>query len=225
MGQANQAETGGLTMPHDPTSAPPSDEELACRAQQGCAAAFEQLARRFQVPLLHFLGRRTATAADAEDLAQDTFVRAYQRLGQYRAPLRFSTWLFTIAHRLSINRRRQRQPAANPEALESAAAAVPQPGQEMAEQESRRRLWDAAQAVLTEDQVTALWLYYVEEMSVQQIAQVLDRTRIGVKAMMFRARRRLSASLPNPELEAPAKGCVQPNPKNSCQNSMRASHV
>jgi hypothetical protein len=73
--------------------------------------------------------------------------------------------------------------------------------------------------------VTALWLYYVEEMSVQQIAQVLDRTRIGVKAMMFRARRRLSASVPNPEMESPAKDPARPNPKNSCQNSMRASHV
>ena len=80
-------------MQRETTAVPPGDEELARRAQLGCTDSFEELVRRFQVPLLRFLGRRTS-AVDAEDLLQDTFVRAYQNLQRYRSAWRFRTWLF-----------------------------------------------------------------------------------------------------------------------------------
>ena len=61
-----------------------SDEDLALRAQQGCADAFEELVRRYQVPLVRFL-RRLGNGAEAEDLTQDTFVRAYENMHRYRS--------------------------------------------------------------------------------------------------------------------------------------------
>ena len=62
-------------MPQIPPTLSPSDEQLAWRAQRGCADSFDQLMRRFQAPVLHFLQHRGA-AAEAEDLLQETFVRA-----------------------------------------------------------------------------------------------------------------------------------------------------
>ena len=88
------------------TEAPTSDDELARRAQQGCEASFESLLRRFQTPVLHFL-RRQGASADAEDLTQETFLRAYENLHRYDRRWAFSTWLFTIARRTSINHRRR----------------------------------------------------------------------------------------------------------------------
>src|SRR5271154_736125 len=85
------------------------DGELARRAQAGCAASFEQLVRRFQVPLVQFLAGRTRCRADAEDLTQETLVRAYRSLQRYSSEWPFRTWLFTIAHRLSINLARRRR--------------------------------------------------------------------------------------------------------------------
>ena len=94
----------------------PSNEDLAARAQQGCLPSFEELLRRFQVPLLHFL-RRVGPEYDAEDVLQETFLRAYSRLSHFRPQWRFSTWLFTIARRTSINYHRRASPATNHDML------------------------------------------------------------------------------------------------------------
>jgi RNA polymerase sigma-70 factor (ECF subfamily) len=185
-----QAEVSGPTVPIGSTALPSSDEELARRAQGGCSDSFEELVRRFQVPLLQFL-RRWTSHENAEDLVQDTFVRAYQNLQRYRPSRRFATWLFTIARRLSINQQRRRRPRANGEALEMIGDETLEPGQLAAERESRQHLWTRAAEVLTEPQMTATWLYYAEEMSVEQIARVLGRSQVAAKVTLFRARKRL----------------------------------
>jgi RNA polymerase sigma-70 factor, ECF subfamily len=177
-------------MSRHPAIAPTSDEELACRAQGGCAASFEQLLRRFQAPLLQFL-RHRGLGADAEDLTQETFLRAYQNLHRYSRRWAFSAWLFTIARRTSINHCRRTRPATNASAVDAAAAAGANPLDGLVAEESRRRLWDLAAGVLPEEQTTALWLYYVEDMPLRGIALVLGRSRASVKIMLFRARRKL----------------------------------
>ncbi len=193
-------------MPPDAMAAPLSDEELARQAQGGCSASFEELVRRFQVPLLQFL-RRWATQEDAEDLVQDTLVRAYENLHRYRASWRFATWLFTIARRLSMNQQRRRRPRADGAALEAIEDGRPPPGQLVADEESRQYLWSLAAEVLSEPQMTATWLYYVEEMPVRQIARVLGRSRVAAKATLFRARKRLLSILQEPEPNNAATVC------------------
>lgn len=173
-----------------------SDERLAALAQAGSAASFEQLVRRLQVPLVHFLLRRTRCLADAEDLAQDAFVRVYRSLASYSSKWRFRTWLFTIAHRLAINlsHRRRRAGPASP-ALDDLASSAAEVCDMVAVEESRRSLWNTASTVLAADEVSALWLHYVEELSTAEVAQVLGRSRVAVKTMLFRARKRLEPHL------------------------------
>lgn len=200
-------------MPRKQTTVRESDEDLARRAQQGCSASFEELVRRFQVPLLRFLRQRT-NDEDAEDLVQDTFVRAYQQLHRYRTSWRFSTWVFTIARRLGINQQRRRRPAADTETIESVPADTPPPSQLAAEKDDRRHLWDVAAERLSEPQLTTVWLYYVEEMPVKEIARVQGRSRVSVKTMLFRARAKLLPALQDREPNGPAKG-RNPRTKNS----------
>ena len=167
-----------------------SNEELACRAQQGCTASVEQLLRRFQTPVLHFLRHRGLTA-DAEDLVQETFLRAYKNLHRYNPRWKFSAWLFTIARRTSINYYRRARPTANDAAISETAASDPEPTDALVAAEDRRRLWDLAAEVLSEEQRTALWLHYVEDMPLGGIGLVLGRSRASVKVLLFRARRKL----------------------------------
>ena len=168
----------------------PSDELLAERARAGCAASFELLMRRHQVPVLHFL-RHRALAADAEDLAQETFLRAYENLDRYRPAWSFATWLFTIARRVSINHYRRARPTADSPSMEQLEDHGPEPMEKMAEEEDRRGLWSKAAEVLSESQMTAVWLYYVEDLPVKQIARVLEVSQPAVKTLLFRARKKL----------------------------------
>ena len=168
----------------------PSDEELARRAGEGCAASFEQLVRRFQVPLLHFL-RRQGAGGDAEDLLQETFLRAYVNLHRYRPRWRVATWLFTIARRVAINHHRRNRPETVEASWETSVANVDEPYQVLIEEETRQRLWHLAAQLLSADEWTALWLFYVEEMPAREIALVLGRSWVGVKTMLFRSRKRL----------------------------------
>jgi RNA polymerase sigma-70 factor (ECF subfamily) len=182
-------------MSSDLAAMPPSDQQLAREAQQGSVVGFEELVRRYQVPLLHFLRNRTCSTAEAEDLVQDTLVRAYENLHRYRPTYRFSTWLFTIAHRISLNERRKRRLASAPGGVESVPAPGAEPEAVAIEKEQRAQLWDQAATILSQSQVTALWLYYAEEMSVAEIAEVLERSRVATKTMLFRARRKLKTVL------------------------------
>lgn len=167
-----------------------SDEELACRAREGCVASFEQLLRRFQTPVLQFLRRRGLTL-DAEDLVQETFLRAFQNLHRYDSRWAFSAWLFTIARRIGINQQRRVRPTVDVATVTPPPASAPEPLDTMVVAEQRGRIWDLAASVLTEEQLTAMWLHYVEDMPLSDITLVLGRTRASLKIMMFRARRKL----------------------------------
>lgn len=167
-----------------------SDEELACRAQKGCVDSLDQLFRRYQPPVLHFL-RHRGFSLDAEDLTQETFLRVCENLPQYNRRWPFSTWLFTIARRTSLNHRRRLRPVADAEATEAACSSSPTPLENMVADENRRRIWDRAAEVLSEEQTTALWLHYVEHMPARQIGRVLNRPWPAVNVMLFRARKKL----------------------------------
>ena len=174
---------------------PLSEEQLAVLAQGGCEPSFEQLVRRVQVPLVQFLIGRTRCRADAEDLAQESLVRAYRALGRYQPRCRFRTWLFTIAHRLSLNHRRsdhRSEAILEPDSVHSLAADAADMA--MAD-EWRKSVWRLAAELLDADQTASLWLHYVEELSTEEIGRILGRSRAAVKTMLFRARKKLMPAL------------------------------
>jgi RNA polymerase sigma factor (sigma-70 family) len=181
-----------------------SNEELARQAQQGCRASFSELVARFQVPLLHFLQQRTPSWQDAEDITQEVFVRAFRSLAQYRSNWRFSTWIYTIAHRLSINARRRKRPTADSRALETVTIFKPAPEEEVADADASGQLWRTAAAVLTTRQLTALWLFYIEEMPLAEIAVVVGKSPTAAKGLLFRARRKMAEVLALPQEDGPA---------------------
>jgi RNA polymerase sigma-70 factor (ECF subfamily) len=181
-----------------------SDEDLARRSQQGCRDSFAELVGRFGVRLLKFLRRQTNNLQDAEDLVQDTFVRAYANIGTYQSTYKFSTWLFTIARHLAcsrLHRQRRHSPFGEPK------ASLPEPPEELERRQMSQSLWDTA-AILTSNQHQALWLKYAEDMPIKQIAKVMGKSQVGVKVTLCRARMRLAEKLQN----MAAKEVLSPNP-------------
>ncbi|MGE5610510.1 MAG: RNA polymerase sigma factor [Bacillota bacterium] len=168
-----------------------TDEELACRARAGSSSCFEELVRRFQVPLLRFLMRHLPRRCDAEDVLQESFVRAYQNLHQYQESRPFRPWLFTISYRLAISHSRKTPIRETADSISELPEPAELPLQHLSREEERTQLWQVARDVLSAEQYSAVWLYYVEEMKTGEIAQVLGRSWVAIKTMLHRSRKRL----------------------------------
>jgi len=175
-----------------------SSEELAWRSKEGCRASFGQLVERYSPGLLYFLSRRASSIQDAEDLVQDTFVRAFENIHRYRNTWKFSTWLFTIATRLAASHYRRKQTAGE---FSKAGSNEPMcPSTILLRREQRLSLW--AQAMeLSENQYQVLWLKYAEGMSVKEIAKVMGKSQISVKVLLYRARAGLAQRLQDKVVE------------------------
>ena len=127
---------------------------------------------------------------------QETFLRAYVNLHRYRRRHRAAAWLFTIARRLSINHYHRVAASLathlrDETAMESLTSAGSAPDELAAAAEDRRHLWQLAAGILSEEEMTALWLYYVEDLSAREIGVVLERSWLAVKSLLSRARKKL----------------------------------
>ena len=178
----------------------PAEQELINRARNGSVDAFEQLVLHYQDRLYRFLLARTANPSDAEDALQEAFVSAFKYLSSYQSRFRFSTWLFTIALR-QLSRQR-RQPSEPMDLIDSLACGQAGPEQLGIDKEHRSSLWHTARTCLNGAQFTALWLFYVEDMPIADIARIMKRPSGWVKVNLMRARRRLSKELQEHHFEA-----------------------
>jgi len=189
-----------------------SSEELARGAQGGSRACFGELVARHERALRAFLFQRTRSHEDAEELAQESFLRAWSKIGTYSDAWRFSTWLFALARRVAATRHRDADRRAVPhrdagdETIEQLGVDV-DPGERLDAHEEHTRIWELAARVLTEEQRSALWLRYAEDQSIEEIAGVLGRRPVAVRALLFRARETLASHLaPRPS------GLTRPSP-------------
>jgi RNA polymerase sigma-70 factor (ECF subfamily) len=188
------------------------DAEAMLRVQRGDAAAFEPLVDKYRQPVLSLVYRIVGNASDAEDLAQQAFVQAFRAAARYRVTARFSTWLFTIARNLCLNelRRRSRHPTEpldaplGPEGVSRPEPAAHATGaaEALLHDELLNHL-DAVLAALPENQRTAILLFQREEMSYEEIANVLGCSLSATKSLIHRGRETLKQRL-KPYLESGA---------------------
>lgn len=179
----------------DRAAAADEDHEAIRRVARGERAAFRVLVERYRAPLYSFVLRMIRRPADAEELVQETFVRAFRAAPRYRPEASVSTWLFHIASRLTMNEaaraHRRRERAVEPPDLPTSA---PGPEESLAQKE----LADAVGAALAElppKQRAAVVLSRFEGMSYREIGQVLDVSEGAVDGLLQRARRTLSTLL------------------------------
>jgi RNA polymerase sigma-70 factor (ECF subfamily) len=159
------------------------DPAVVRAAAAGDLGAFEQLVRAYQVPVWRFLRHLLADAALAEDVTQETFLRAHQRLGTFAFRSRFSTWLFAIARHAGIDALRVR---ARRDRL-AAAAVPPAPVGDA----SLRTEVAASVASLPDRLREAFLLVEVLGLTYREVAESAGVPVGTVKSRVFRARRLL----------------------------------
>jgi RNA polymerase sigma-70 factor (ECF subfamily) len=164
------------------------------RIRAGERTAFAELLRRHQRPLFGFLGRMGLTQGHAEEVAQETFLRAWRNLGDYN-PQRaaFSTWLFTLARNLAINelaRAAHRSEVAMGDELPEAACQRPGPLAALLQGERKRQLHEALQRLPLADR-SALALAYIEDLELADVARIEGCSTGAIKTRLHRAKRKL----------------------------------
>lgn len=180
------------------------DLALMKRTAAGDMAAFEQLVEVHQRRVVGTVAKMIGDDQDAEDIAQQVFLRVWKSAGKYRPTAKFTTWLFTITRNLVFNelRRRKRHPTDSIDAKEEAH----RPTKSVRETESenpdqaflQREMQEAIQAAiddLPEPQRLAIVLRRYEDLPYEEIAEVLNLSVSAVKSLLFRARNQLRTSL------------------------------
>ena len=169
---------------------PDADEVFVERFRGGQVEVFDLLFQRYQVYVFNICLGILGDPDDAEDATQDTFLRAYQSLGQFRGQATFKTWLYRVAVNTTLQREKQRR--------RQHGKLIPDvpgpPDKEAQEREVWRQLEQADQVRIVLRELpptyrTVLVLKYLQNLSGPEIAAVLEATVPQIKMRLFRARR------------------------------------
>ncbi len=177
-----------------------TDEEVVARVLQGDTALFEIIMRRYNQRLYRVARAVLRDDAEAEDVMQDAYVRAFQHLDQFEGRAKFSTWLTRIAVHEALARTRRRNRFDDLESIiESAGESMitstePSPEQQASSGELKALLEHAVLA-LPEHYRAVVVLRDIEEMNTNEVAAALDLTEENVKVRLHRARALLRREL------------------------------
>jgi RNA polymerase sigma factor (sigma-70 family) len=169
-----------------------ADALLAVRCQLGERKAFDDLIRRWAGPLRRYVSRVAGNAEQADELVQDIWLRMLQGIGRLQDPGKFRPWLFGIAHRRMMDQLRERYATpldAHATNEEIAAESAP------ADRELEARELGRGLQRLPAAERDVLSLFYLEELSLSDVASVLDVPVGTVKSRLFRARNLLRLEL------------------------------
>lgn len=183
------------------------DNDLVARTLAGDTRSYEELVRRYERLVAKVLYPYARREISAEDLVQETFLKAYDKLSSFNPDYRFKTWLLAIANNLGIDtlRRRKEIVEFNGE-IHGASSGGPEADAINAERRAGVRV---AMEALPETYQVPLMLRYDEEMSYAEIAEVLDLSIPAVKSRLFRARNMVGEILSDSEDLEPTAGAAR----------------
>ncbi len=174
------------------------------RVLDGDVNAFEELVSAYEKTVYNLALRITGNAQDAEDMAQEAFLKAYHSLPHFRGDSKFSVWLYRIVSNVCLDflRKQNRRPAtslsredADGEEVEMDVPDESQSPQLLLERKLTREALQRGLQALPQDQRQILLLREIQGLSYEEIGQVLDLEPGTVKSRIFRARKRLCAFL------------------------------
>ncbi len=166
------------------------EPEVIDQAQKGDAGAFTQVVETYQRPVFNLCYRMLGDPEDAEDAAQETFLKAYDHLRRYDQQRSFSTWLLSIAAHHCIDQlRKRRMTFLSMDTFPDLEIPDTNPGPEAAfhRQEDQQRIQDLLTSLSPQDRA-AVVMYYWYDFSYEEIAESLKLTVSAVKSRLHRAR-------------------------------------
>jgi RNA polymerase sigma-70 factor (ECF subfamily) len=171
------------------------DNEIISRVLKGEQNAYAELVNRYQAYVFTLVLRMIKAREDAEEVAQDVFIKAYRSLADFRGESKFSTWLYTIANTTSITFLRKKKldvhSLDHEKVFEVADSKDSGFRSNLVEQKSRVNMVNEAIAMLSPDDAEIITLFYKAEQNLEEIARILRLETNTVKVRLHRARGRL----------------------------------
>jgi RNA polymerase sigma factor (sigma-70 family) len=176
-----------------------NDSEIISNVLSGDHQAYAGLVNRYQNYVFTLVLRMIKSREDAEEVAQDVFIKAYRSLSSFRGDARFSTWLYTIVHTTCITFLRKKkldiQSLDNEKVFEAAENHDSGFKANLVEQKSRTAMVNQAITLLSPDDAQIITLFYKGEQSLEEIALVLGLETNTAKVRLHRARARLKEKM------------------------------
>jgi len=174
------------------------DQSLAQAAQRGDQRAFAQLVEKYQTPVYNLAYRMLGNPNDAEDAAQETFLRAYAQLKKFHADQKFATWLLAIDAHYCIDRLRRRKilwlSLDESEWSDELVSDAPEPDDELLKRESQHDVERLLEHLPPAARL-AVVLRYWHELSIEEIAKTTGDSVSAVKVKLHRARQTLAQKI------------------------------
>ena len=164
-----------------------SDEELANLSQKGDLDAFDELAGRYWNRIHRFL-LSMFNHASAADVTQQALIRAYQKIHLFNNQQACAPWLFTLTRRVAINVKKKENKRKETTLINETLKDTPKE----TVQNLIQPLWEMASRILNQNSYQAMRLHYAEDLSIREIAKIMNRSETGIKVILFRSRQKLS---------------------------------
>ncbi len=189
---------------HGSVSEAKVDQLLVERVQKGDRHAFDLLIQKYQHRIVSLVSRYVSDSSEAQDVAQEAFIKAYRAIGRFRGDSAFYTWLYRIAINTAKNwivAKSRRPPASDIDAVDAEQYGMSNklqetatPENEMLREEIERTVYDTI-AALPEDLRTAIMLREMDGMSYEEIAVTMECPIGTVRSRIFRAREAIDEKL------------------------------
>ncbi|WP_299898871.1 RNA polymerase sigma factor [uncultured Aquimarina sp.] len=175
-----------------------SDQYYIKQVLEGDANSYGILVQRYQSLVYTVVYRMVKNKEEAEEIAQDTFVKAYKSLVNYRGESKFSTWLYTIAYRKSLDAIKVKKRFVSTELIEEISEGeigmVNDALNYLQTKEKKKIIADSI-LKLPEEEAAIVTLYYFEEKSVKEIKAIVGLTEENIKIKLYRSRKKLYSIL------------------------------
>ncbi len=175
-----------------------SDQYYISKVLNGDVNAFSTLVERYQNMVYTIVYRMVRNKEQAEEVSQDSFVKAFNSLSAYRGDSKFSTWLYTIVYRKSLDAIKANKRRLTTELIEEVSEGeIKTIGNALSYIEDKERKAVIAESILSlpEDEAAIVTLYYFEEKSVKEIVSIVGLTADNVKIKLYRSRKKLYSIL------------------------------
>lgn len=172
-----------------------SDQTLVAQSRAGGQEAFEQLVLRHKDRVYTLAYRVLGDHGEAEDVTQETFLRAYERLADFRGEARFSTWLYRICHNLCANRFQKKNREVGTDSAPEAGPSGTMGSYDQLVTKERRSLLNWALSHLKVESREVILLYHTDHLSYEEIASVVGHPVGTVRSRLHRGREELKEIL------------------------------